>query len=72
MTKILEMIGTGSGVLGAFLVAIKLAVWGYPFFLVSSVALTYTAWRYNQKNLLVLQGVFLAVNVLGLFNYMGN
>lgn len=71
MTKILEMLGTLSGVLGAFLVAVKLAVWGYPFFLVSSVALTYTAWKYRQKNLLILQGVFLLVNVLGLFNYMG-
>ena len=70
MTKILETLGTIFGVGGALLVALKLAAFGYPLFLLSSGFLTWTAWSYQQRNLLVLQGVFFIINVVGLVNYI--
>lgn len=70
MTKFLETLGTVSGIIGAFLVAFKLGNYGYPFFLVSSICLLYSAIKLNQRNFIALQGVFLSANVIGFFNYV--
>jgi nicotinamide riboside transporter PnuC len=70
MNKILETIGTIAGIIGAFLVATKFGQYGYPFLLISSVCLLYSAIRFNQRNFLALQGVFLSANIIGLFNYV--
>lgn len=70
MTKFLETLGTICGIIGAFLVAAKYGHWGYPFFFASSVCLLTSAIRLNQRNFIALQGVFLAANILGLFNYV--
>jgi hypothetical protein len=69
MSKIFEIIGTISGIMGAFLVAFKLGNYGYPFFLISSICLLISAIRFNQKNFIALQGVFLSANIVGFFNY---
>lgn len=69
MIKKLEFFGTACGIIGAVLVAVKMGNFGYPFFLASSVSLCYTAIKQGNKNLVALQGAFLAVNVVGLFNY---
>lgn len=70
MIKKVEFVGTATGIIGAFLVAVKLGNFGYPFFLVSSLSLCYTAVKQGNKNLVALQGTFLAANVIGLFNYI--
>jgi hypothetical protein len=68
--KMLESIGTASGIVGAFLVAMKLGGYGYPFFFVSSFCLLGSALALKQRNFIALQGVFFVANVIGLFNYV--
>lgn len=70
MTKILETIGTLTGIIGAFLVALKFAGIGYPFFFISSFCLMISAFRQKQKNYIALQTVFFLANVIGLINYV--
>ena len=70
MSKALETLGTVAGIVGAFLVATKYGQYGYPFFLVSSIALLISAIRFNQRNFIALQGVFLLANIIGAFNYV--
>lgn len=70
MTKTFETLGTIAGIIGAFLVATKFAQYGYPFFLVSSLALLISAVQQKQKNFIALQGVFLLANIIGAFNYV--
>ena len=68
--KIIEIIGTATGIIGALLVATKHGQFGYPFFLISSVSLLTSALGQKQKNLIALQGVYLATNIVGLINYI--
>jgi nicotinamide riboside transporter PnuC len=68
--KILETIGTVCGIIGAFLVAMKMGEYGYPFFFVSSFCLMVSAIKLKQHNFIALQSVFFVANVIGLFNYM--
>lgn len=68
--KIIETIGTVSGIIGALLVATKNAEYGYPVFLTSSVCLLISAYKQKNKNLIWLQSAFLATNLLGLVNYI--
>ncbi len=69
--KALELIGVICGIIGAFLVANGMMSAGYPAFTVSSALLIYTAWRQENKNLMLLQSVFLCANINGLFNFLG-
>ena len=68
--KYIETLGTICGIIGAFLVAMKLGQVGYPFFFVSSLCLLSSAIKFKQKNFIALQGVFFSANVIGLFNYV--
>jgi hypothetical protein len=68
--KTLELIGTVCGIIGAFLVALKMGEYGYPFFFVSSFCLMTSAIALRQRNFIALQGVFFVANVIGLFNYL--
>ena len=70
MIKFLETLGTICGIIGAFLVALKMGAYGYPFFFVSSFCLMTSAIAMKQKNFIALQGVFFVANVIGLFNYL--
>lgn len=70
MIKFAETLGTIAGIIGAFLVAFKMGNIGYPFFFVSSMCLTYSAIKLRQRNFIMLQGVFLTANIVGLFNYV--
>jgi hypothetical protein len=65
----MERFGTICGIMGAFLVALKMPQWGYPFFLVSSLCLLVSAIRKKQGNFIVLQGVFFAANIIGFWNW---
>ena len=68
--KFIETIGTACGIIGAFLVAFKLGNYGYPFFLLSSACLLFSAIMYRQRNFIALQGVYFGANVIGFFNYV--
>lgn len=68
--KILETVGTVCGIIGAFLVAMKLGQYGYPFFFVSSFCLMVSAIKQKQKNFIALQSVFFTANIIGLVNYL--
>lgn len=70
VNKILETIGTGAGIVGAFLVACKLGHIGYPFFFASSLCLLASAIGQKQRNFIALQGTFFAANIVGLFNHV--
>lgn len=70
MIKALETIGTICGIIGAFLVALKMGAYGYPFFFVSSFCLMTSAIALRQRNFIALQGVFFIANIIGLFNYV--
>ena len=70
MIKALETVGTICGIIGAFLVALKMGAYGYPFFFVSSFCLMTSAIALRQRNFIALQGVFFVANIIGLFNYV--
>lgn len=70
MIKALETIGTICGIIGAFLVAMKIGEYGYQFFIASSFCLMVSAIMLKQRNFIALQGVFFVANVIGLFNYL--
>ena len=68
--KYIETLGTICGIIGAFLVAMKFGNYGYPFFLVSSICLLFSAIKFRQLNFIALQGTFLLANIIGAFNYV--
>lgn len=69
MNKLLELIGTVSGIIGALLVASKMGAYGYPLFLCSSLCLLVAAVGQRQRNFIALQGVYFATNLIGFYNY---
>ena len=65
-------IGTIFGVLGALLVAANMGLndVGYSFFLVGSSFSLYYSIKMRDNSQIILWGVFFAINVFGLFNYI--
>jgi hypothetical protein len=59
-----KWIGTGAGVSGAIMIALNLGmvIYGYGLFLISSLL-----WR----SLLVLQGTFPIINIVGIYQWLG-
>ena len=73
MTKIyktLETFGTALAVIGSFLVAMKYAQYGYPFFFISSISMLIAAIGMKNRNYAILNSAFLMANIVGLFNYV--
>jgi hypothetical protein len=68
-----KWIGTGAGVSGALLIALNLGVVGYGFvlFLVSSLLWTAVGFAQREPSLVVLQGAFTEINVLGIYRWFG-
>jgi nicotinamide riboside transporter PnuC len=69
-TKYIEMIGTISGIIGAFMVALGMGAFGYPVFITSSFCLSISAYRQKNWNLFSLQMVFVCANILGIYTYI--
>lgn len=67
-----KWVGTGAGVAGAVLVALNMGVTGYGFvlFLVSSLLWSAAGVAQREPSLVVLQGAFTAINVLGIYRWM--
>lgn len=70
MIKLIETIGTGFGMLGAFIVAMEYGQYGYPVFIISTACLLYSSVKQKQHNYIKLQLAFLASNLVGVFNYV--
>jgi hypothetical protein len=66
-----KWIGTATGVAGAILVALNLGTvaYGFALFLVSSVLWCAIGLIQREPSLVVLQGVFTVINVLGLWRW---
>jgi hypothetical protein len=65
-----ELIGVISGIIGSFAVANAIPTIGYPLFTLSSILLVFTAFKQNNFNLVMLQGVFLLANINGLITFL--
>lgn len=65
----IETVGVICGIIGAFIVANAMPQYGYPLFTLSSIMLTYTAFKQNNYNLVALQGVFMIANINGLYTF---
>ncbi len=68
-TKHVELIGTISGIIGAFIVATGAGAIGYPVFITSSFCLSISAYAQKNWNLFSLQMVFVCANILGIYTY---
>lgn len=67
-----KWIGTAAGVAGAILIALNLGlvVYGFGLFLVSSILWTAVGWRQREPSLVVLQGAFTVINVVGIARWL--
>jgi hypothetical protein len=69
-----KWIGTGAGVSGAILIALNLGivVYGFALFLLSSLLWGSVALVQREPSLAVLQGAFTAINLLGVWRWVGS
>lgn len=65
--------GTTAAIVGSILVAINvgqhMVVWGYGWFLLSSICWGYVSFRQRDRALLLMQTVFCAINLVGLWRW---
>ena len=69
---VLKWIGTATGIAGATVIALNLPFsgWGFVLFLISSVSWTIAGLRMRENSLVVLQGAFTAINLLGIYRWL--
>lgn len=67
----LKWLGTITGVAGALLVAANVGAvgWGFVLFALSSAAWGFAGLAMREPSLVALQGVFLAVDVVGIWRW---
>lgn len=70
--KYLGVIGAVTGILGALLLALNIAIspYGFLFFFVSSVSLTCWARSNNHSHQLIMQLVFTIINAIGMVRWL--
>ena len=66
--KKLSWIGTITSVIGSFIVAMGLGIFGYCLFLVGSISWLTVGVTRRDTSLVTLNGFFLAANMIGLYN----
>ncbi len=68
----LKWLGTATGIAGATVIALNLSFsgWGFVLFLASSVSWTVAGLRMRENSLVVLQGAFTAINLLGIYRWL--
>ena len=66
-----KWVGTATGVAGAVLIALNIGAVaaGFALFLISSVLWSAVGWIHREPSLVVLQGAFTAINVLGIYRW---
>lgn len=72
VTGFAKWMGTGFGIAGAILVALNLPIsgWGFVLFLVSSVSWTIAGVMMKENSLILLNAVFTAINMLGIYRWL--
>ena len=67
INKIFEMVGAICGVAGAVLVSLNIpqSKYGFVLFLISSILLGVVSWQRKMQYLLIMQIVFLGINIIG-------
>lgn len=72
MLTALKWIGTGSGALGALLIALNIpeSGWAFAFFLVSSVAWWVAGVQMRDRALWMLNLVFIGIDTLGIVRWL--
>ena len=72
MLGVLKWIGTVTGVVGALIVAMNMPWSGYGFILFTIPSMTWgmVAWKMREHSLLVLQTVFLCINLMGIWRWL--
>lgn len=68
MDKIIAWVGTGTSVVGSFVVALHLFTVGYMLFLIGSASWLYVGARKRDNALITLNLAFLCANLIGLYN----
>ena len=68
----MEWIGTVAGIAGAVLIAARVSIsgWGFVLFLVSSLAWLAAGVAHDNAALILLQGAFTAINLLGIWRWL--
>jgi hypothetical protein len=63
--------GTATGVAGAVLIALNIGAVavGFVLFLISSLLWSAIGWFHRNPSLVVLQGAFTAINLLGIYRW---
>ncbi len=72
MLSTTKWVGTIAGIIGAGFLAANTpeSGWGFTFFLVSSLSWTWVGIRTGDPALTALQGVFVAIDVLGIYRWL--
>lgn len=65
--KIISWLGTVSSILGAYLMALGFAQYGYIAFSIGSISCLYVAGYKKDMPLIVLNGAFFLANIIGLY-----
>jgi nicotinamide riboside transporter PnuC len=68
MINKISWLGTIASIIGAFVVASKLFLVGYCFFIVGSISWLIVGFARKDKSLMVLNGTFFLANILGFYN----
>ena len=68
----LKWLGTATGIAGATIIALNLPLsgWGFVLFLILPVSWTIAGLRMRENSLVVLQGAFTAINLLGIYRWL--
>lgn len=68
----LKWTGTSTGIVGAIWVALNIATsgWGFVFFAVSASSWAAAGWLMREPSLVLLNSVFLAINILGIYRWL--
>ena len=68
----LKWFGTALAVVGALAIALNLPYsgWGFVAFLVSSISWSIAGFMMKEPSLMVLQGTFVIINVLGIYRWL--
>lgn len=67
-----KWVGAAAGVSGAILVALNLGLVVYEFglFLISSLLWSGVGWLQREMSLVVLQGAFTVINIVGIYRWL--
>jgi len=66
-----KWIGTITGIVGAILIALNIGavVYGFGLFFISSLLWTIVALIQKERSLMLLQGVYIGLNILGIIRW---